>query len=147
MRISVRPATPGDLDLLVALGEEYCEADGHDFDPATVRAGFGPLLTDDRYGIVRVAEVDGVVDGYGVVTWGWSVEIGGLDVVLDEIYTRTKGHGVGTALVRDLEAECRARGVKRIFLETELENDAARRLYTREGFTADTSIWMSKELR
>lgn len=146
MQISVRPATPADLDVLVELGEEYCEADGHDFDPATVRAGFEPLLADDRYGIVRVAEVDGVVDGYGVVTWGWSVEIGGLDVVLDEIYARTRGHGVGTALVRDLEAECRARGVKRIFLETELENEAARRLYAREGFTADTSIWMSKEL-
>jgi GNAT superfamily N-acetyltransferase len=145
--IVVRPAAPADLDVLVRLAAEYCAADGHEFDEPTVRAGFAPLLDDDRHGIVFVAELDGAIDGYGVVTWGWSIEIGGLDVVLDEVYAHTKGHGVGTALVRELEAECRARGVKRIFLETELPNEAARRLYEREGFTADSSIWMSKELR
>ena len=147
MGIVLRPAVPADLDVLMELAAEYCEADGHTFDEATVRAGFEPLLRSDQYGIVRIAELDGVVDGYGVVTWGWSIEIGGLDVVLDEIYARTKGRGVGTALLRDLETECRARGVQRIFLETELPNEAARRLYEREGFTADTSIWMSKVLR
>ena len=144
--IVVRPGVPGDLDVLVELAAEYCAADGHPFDAATVRAGFEPLLTDDRLGIVCVAQVDGTVDGYGVVTWGWSIEIGGLDVVLDEIFARTKGRGVGTALLHHLEADCRARGVKRIFLETELPNVDARRLYEREGFVADTSIWMSKDL-
>lgn len=147
MDIVVRPAGPADLEVLVELAAEYCAADGHEFDEATVRAGFGPLLHDDRYGIVQVAELDGVVDGYGVVTWGWSIEIGGLDVVLDEVYSRTRRVGVGTALLRELEAACRSRGVKRIFLETELANVDARRLYAREGFTADSSIWMSKELR
>ena len=146
MGIVVRSAVPADLDLLVELAAEYCAADGHRFDEPTVRAGFEPLLRDDHYGIVRLATLDGVVDGYGVVTWGWSIEIGGLDVVLDEIYARTKGQGVGTALLHSLEVECRARGVRRIFLETELPNEAARRLYAREGFAADTSIWMSKEL-
>lgn len=145
--ITVRRAVTDDLDVLVELAAEYCEADGHDFDEATVRAGFGPLLVGDRMGVVLVAELDGAVDGYGVVTWGWSIEIGGLDVVLDEIYARRRGRGVGSALLRQLEADCRARGVKRIFLETELRNEAARRLYAREGYEADTSIWMSKELR
>lgn len=147
MGIDVRRAVSADLSTLVELAAEYCEADGHVFDEPTVRDGFAPLLDDDRYGVVLVAELDGAVDGYGVVTWGWSIEIGGLDVVLDELYTRTKGRGIGTALVRQLEADCRTRGVKRIFLETELPNEAARRLYEREGFEADTSIWMSKELR
>lgn len=147
MGIVVRPGVPADLDVLVELAAEYCAADGHEFDEPTVRAGFRPLLDDNRHGIVLVAEVDGGLDGYGVVTWGWSIEVGGLDVVLDELYARTKGHGVGTTLVRHLEAECRARGVKRIFLETELRNGAARRLYEREGYEADTSVWMSKVLR
>ena len=144
---TIRPAEPNDLTTLIDLAAEYCAADGHDFDDRTVRAGFEPLLTDERHGIVFVAEVDGRLDAYGVVTWGWSIEVGGADVVLDELYVRTRGHGTGTALLRRLEHECRRRGVKRIFLETELPNEAARRLYAREGFDADTSIWMSKELR
>ena len=147
MSTVVRRAVRADLPALVGLAEEYCAADGHDFVEATVRAGFGPLLDDDRYGVVWVAELDGIVDGYAVVTCGWSIEVGGLDVVLDELYVRTRDRGTGTALLRRLEDDCRARGVKRIFLETELPNEAARRLYAREGYEADTSIWMSKDLR
>jgi GNAT superfamily N-acetyltransferase len=142
----IRRAVPHDLDDLVALAAEYCAADGHDFDETTVRAGFGPLLDDDTFGVVWVAEIDGAVDAYAAVTCGWSIEIGGMDVVLDELYVRTRDRGTGTALIRHLEDDCRARGVKRIFLETELPNESARRLYAREGFVADTSIWMSKEL-
>lgn len=144
---TVRRAEPADLDLLVELAAEYCAADGHVFDEPTVRAGFAPLLDDDRWGVVWVACRDDVVDAYGVVTWGWSIEIGGLDVVLDELYVRTRGLGTGTQLIRRLEADCRERGVKRIFLETEVANESARRLYAREGYEADDSIWMSKELR
>lgn len=147
MQVGVRRSRPADLEALIELAEEYCAADAHVFHEPTIRAGFGPVLDDDRHGVVFVAEIDGVVDGYGVVTWGWSIEIGGADVVLDELYVRTKGHGTGTLLLRALEADCRRRGVKRIFLETELPNESARRLYAREGFEADTSIWMSKELR
>ena len=104
------------------------------------------MVVDDDPDIRTILQDNLELDGYGVVTWGWSIEIGGLDVVLDELYVRSRRRGVGTALIRQLEAECRARGVKRIFLETELPNDAARRLYEREGYVADSSIWMSKEL-
>jgi len=34
--------------------------------------------------------------------------------------------------------------VRRIFLETEAPNDAARRLYERHGFVAEDSIWMAR---
>ena len=147
MTTLVRRALPDDLEILLELVSEYCEADGHVFDEAVARRGLEPLLTDDTFGAIWVIDPTGdSADGYIVVTWGWSIEIGGLDVVLDEIYVRTKGRGLGTALLHHLEAECRTRGVKRIFLETELPNEAARRLYEREGYEADTSIWMSKEL-
>lgn len=144
--VTIRRARPGDLDDLVELGVEYCVADGHEVDEPTMRTGFAGLLGDDTYGLVLVALAGDAVVGYGVVTWGWSVEIGGLDVVLDELYVRTKNTGLGSRLVEAIEAECRARGVKRIFLETERPNVAARRLYARLGWTEDDSIWMSKEL-
>ncbi len=142
----VRRATPDDLDALVVLAAEYCAADGHPFDAETVRAGLRPLLADDRVGVMWVADDDGTIGGYAAVTWGWSIEIGGLDVVLDEIYVRTRGRGTGSLLLERLESDCRARGVRRIFLETERPNEAARRLYGRHGYTADTSIWMAKVL-
>ena len=153
MTTFVRRARPGDLQTLIELVGEYCEADEHDFDEAVVRSGLEPLLVDDTYGAIWMIDPDSdpnsdhnLADGYIVVTWGWSIEIGGLDVVLDEFYVRSRGQGKGSEALRVVEAECRRRGVKRIFLETELANEGARRLYERHGYVADTSIWMSKEL-
>ena len=145
--MTIRRAARTDLDALVELAIEFRSVGGEGSDRATIVDGFGGLLGDDTHGVVWVAiDADELV-GYAVVTWGWSIEIGGLDVVLDEIFTRRRGTGVGSALIEHLERDCRDRGVKRIFLETELVNDRARRLYERHGYVADTSIWMAKELR
>lgn len=143
MTTVVRRAGPDDLRVLIELVAEYCTADDHIFDEQTVRDGLEPLLVDDAYGAIWMIDE---TDGYIVVTWGWSIEIGGLDVVLDEFYVRSRGEGKGSDALVVVEAACRERGVKRIFLETELANTGARRLYERHGYTADSSIWMSKEL-
>ncbi len=45
-----------------------------------------------------------------------------------------------------VEHDCRLRCAERSFLETELPNEIARRLYERHGYIEDSSIWMSKEL-
>ena len=140
-----------DLPVLLELVAEYCHADDHQFDREVAVRGLAPLLADDTYGAIWLIDpaptphIDSA-DGYIVVTWGWSIEIGGLDVVLDEFYVRTRNQGKGSAALRVIEADCRARGVRRIFLETELVNEPARRLYARHGYIADTSVWMSKEL-
>ena len=144
--VTIRQARPNDLDDLLGLVEEYSAADGHEFEPSVARAGVEPLLRDDSYGVIWVADDSAGLAGYAVVTWGWSIEIGGLDVVLDEIYVRRRGDGIGSTLIEHLERDCVARGVRRIFLETELANDGARRLYQHLGYTADTSIWMAKAL-
>lgn len=136
-----------DLPVLLELVAEYCATDRHPFDEHVARRGLEPLLTDDTFGAIWMIDPAGsTADGYIVVTWGWSIEIGGLDVVLDEFYVRTRNQGKGSAALRVIEADCRARGVRRIFLETELVNEPARRLYARHGYIADTSVWMSKVL-
>jgi GNAT superfamily N-acetyltransferase len=144
--ITIRRATPADLDDLVTLTGEYCLADGHPVDPDLARRGFAPLLDDDDHGTVLIAHDATIALGYAVVCWSWSIEIGGVEVVLDEIYTRPKGTGLGSRLITAIEDECRRRGVLRIFLETERPNARARQLYARHGYTEDDSIWMSKTL-
>ncbi len=147
MTTVVRRAVPDDLAVLVELVAEYCDADHHVFDREVAVRGLEPLLADDTYGAIWLIDPSQAdADGYIVVTWGWSIEIGGLDVVLDEFYVRSRGGGKGSDALRVVEADCRRRGVRRIFLETEATNEAARRLYARHGYIADDSIWMSKEL-
>ena len=72
---------------------------------------------------------------------------GGRDALIDEIYVRDRGSGVGTSLLAaildDLKGE---RALPRLTLETEKANEAARRFYARHGFVAEDSVWMSLDL-
>jgi ribosomal protein S18 acetylase RimI-like enzyme len=138
----IRRANETDLAALVGLHREFGEVDAHPFDERRVTAAFEPLLRDDRHGVVWIVEPD---DGYAVLTWGWSIEAGGPEAVLDEIYVRPRGSGIGADLLACVLADGRARGLARIFLETESRNVRVRSFYARHGFAIDDSIWMSHD--
>ncbi len=139
---AIRGAEPSDLTLLVELHREFAEVDGHPFDERRATDAFVPLLRDDRHGVVWIVEPD---EGYAVLTWGWSIEAGGAEAVLDEIYVRVRGSGTGTSLLAHLIDDARARGLARIFLETESHNQRVRSFYERHGFVTDDSVWMSRD--
>lgn len=136
-----RRAVPADLDALLALCEEYCIVDAHTFDSTAYRAALEPLLADDNHGFVLVAP-----DGYAVVTWGWSLESGGRDALLDEVFVRDRGRGTGRRLLDEAVDRARAGGASRMFLETERVNERARRFYAGAGFVTEDSVWMSRTL-
>jgi GNAT superfamily N-acetyltransferase len=137
-----RLATPADLAELVRLVREFCEVDRHEFDETLVRDALVPLLESDRHGLVWL--VGRPAEGYAVVTWGYSLESGGADALLDEIYLRERGRGQGSDLLRHILQDLESRGLKRIFLETERHNEAVRRFYARHGFEEESSIWMCR---
>lgn len=77
-----------------------------------------------------VAERDGRIEGYAAY---WIIldeaELGDIAVDPD-----VRGRGIGSVLL-DLVAErVRQRGVRRLFLEVRVSNEAAQRLYFRHGF-------------
>jgi GNAT superfamily N-acetyltransferase len=130
----------------VALVDRFYGIDHHPFDESRVRSALGPLLVDDRTGLVWLIEVDEGTAGYAVVTWGHSLESGGRDALLDELFVADPGHGVGHAAMAEILTACTRHGARRVFLETERPNQRARRFYARLGFETDDSIWMSRWL-
>ncbi len=140
--VDIRRAEPHDLDTLVDLHRQFCAVDGHPFDPQRARAAFAPLLTDDAHGVIWIVDTP---NAYAVLTWGWSIEAGGAEAVLDELFATERDGGVGSALVDHLLADGRQRGLARIFLETEAHNHRVRGFYERHGFRADDSIWLSHD--
>ncbi len=142
----IRIAGSEDTDVLIRLIEDFYLVDGHDFDEAFVRQGLEPLLDSDRYGFALVADEDGAPGGYIVITWGYSLESGGRDALVDEFYVARRGKGLGSRLLEAALERIAAAGVTRVFLETEKENERVRGLYSRYGFVADDSVWMSADL-
>jgi GNAT superfamily N-acetyltransferase len=144
--IEIRRADDDDREGLCELIERFYRIDNHEYDAARVAAGLAPLLRDDQHGQVWVATTGASLIGYVVVTWSWSLESGGRDCILDELYVDRRGDGLGAALLRHAMDEARWAGTAAMFLETEAPNEAARRFYRRHGFSADDSTWMSRAL-
>jgi len=128
---------------MLTLVSEFCVTDQHTFDPDRVTRALVPLLEDDAHGVVYVADNE---QGYVVITWGYSLESGGREALIDEIYLRRRGQGLGSKVMDALFDDMAARGVVKMFLETETHNRRARRFYARQGFVEDDSIWMSRQI-
>ena len=133
---SLRLATPEDLDRLMPLVAGFHAQSGIEQDEDTRRSALVPLLDGSPHGAIwmigpRVAPV-----GYIAVAFGWSIEFGGLDAFLDEIYVREKvrGRGMGSEALAALVRALSEQGVGAMHLEVEADNDRARLLYERIGF-------------
>ena len=102
-------ATAAHLDLLLPLIEEFCAIDEHPYDEARVRRAVGPLLADDSLGVIWL--IGDPPGGYAVLTWSYSLESGGRDALLDEIFLRERGRGLGSAALAAIYDDLRARGI------------------------------------
>ncbi len=145
---AITRAVPQDLPVLLPLVAAFCELDHHPFDEERVAQALGPLLADDAFGQVWLIDdpTGGSPLGYAVVTWGYSLESGGREGLLDEIFVRDRSQGIGATALEELLASCRAAGIRRMFLETEAHNSRVRRFYVRHGFGVEDSVWMSRDL-
>ena len=141
----IRRATSDDLEPLMPLIRSFYEIDQHEFDESFVRQALIPLLGDDAFGQVWVTD-DGELGGYAVVTWGYSLESGGRECLVDEIYVERRSNGSGARLLDAALEGARQAGARAVFLETEAHNERVRSFYVRSGFEIEDSVWMSRSL-
>lgn len=112
-------------------------------------AALAPLLDGLPYGAVYLIGPPKAPIGYIVVCFGWSVEFGGLDAIIDELYIRpgVRGRGIATEALIALPKALSGAGLRAIHLEVERTNEAAIALYKRAGFVLrDQYMFMSRRL-
>jgi len=131
-----RPATAADVELLCGLmAANYAEAN-YPSEPRAAREAFAALVRDPALGRAWIVEVDDRAAGYAVLTLGWSLEYGGRDAFVDDLYVAPeyRGRGLGGAALAAVEAAARELGVRALHLEVERGNRPAQELYRRRGF-------------
>lgn len=107
------------------------------------------MLAGSPYGAIYLIGPSRAPIGYIVVTFGWSVEFGGMDGFVDELYIRpaVRGRGIATEVLTALPKALSGAGLRAIHLEVERDNETAQRLYLRNRFEPrDQYILMSKRL-
>ena len=150
--ITFRVAGGEDLERILELVVEFHEYGEIRVEPAVARAALAEILGDLRLGIVWLIERGGTPVGYGVVAFGFSLEQGGRDAILDELYVREahRGAGIGSRALAVVEQACRERGIRALHLEVDETDERAQGFYAKAGYRsrlADTRNYlMTKRL-
>ncbi len=136
MDVDFKRAGAGDTDALIELMRALYAYDGTEFDERTHREALPHLLGDERLGRVWLIRGGAETVGYVVLTFGFSLEFGGRDALIDELFVRaeSRGSGIGKRALEFVAAECRARGIAAVHLLVERSNVVAQSVYRKSGF-------------
>lgn len=132
----MREAAVADVERLVGLMTEFYGESGYRLSRERATAAFTALLTDNQLGKVWLIRSGAEDAGYIVVTLGYSMEYGGRDAFVDDLFIREpfRGTGLGTTALTEVRAYCGRLGVRAIHLEVGRDNDAAQSVYRQAGF-------------
>ncbi len=148
VQIVYKLGTLSDTAAFLPLMCAFYEEDHHPFDEGIATRALEGLLGDPRWGLAWLIEADGALAGYVVLTFGYSLEFGGREATIDELYLREpyRGQGIGRQTIAHLIAACREHGAHALHLEVEPHNSRARAFYRALGFTEDASTLMTMTL-
>jgi GNAT superfamily N-acetyltransferase len=134
----MRQASPEDLPLLVALMTEFYAETATPLEPSRAADAFAALLADGRLGNVWLIKAEAQDVGYVVVTFCHSLEFGGKNAFVDDLFIQApfRGAGLGTKALAEVRTFCIKLGVRALHLETGRDNSVAQALYRRAGFVA-----------
>jgi GNAT superfamily N-acetyltransferase len=149
MKPLIRRARRGDLDALVPLMVAFNAFEHIEWDPIASRPALELLLATEDVGVVFVAEDDGALGGYAIVTWSFDLEFGGRDAGLTDLFVSPshRRHGVGRALIDAIAETAVARGASALHLLVDPTNAPAKALYARSGFARNHREPMTRRLR
>jgi GNAT superfamily N-acetyltransferase len=93
---------------------------------------------DDRFSVIAVMTIDGFETIVGEARYGFEAAAASFEFGLS-VDDRWQGHGIGSALLRNLECRAAAFGAKRLFGDTLRSNDVMIGLARKSGFAFTNS--------
>jgi len=144
----IRLANQADQTALIGLLNDFAQEALAPLTTEHLTAAVTPLLRGTELGEIWVLEHEQNLIGYLVIGWGWGIESGGREALIDEVFVSQphRNQGLGGQLVEAALARAKELDAKTVFLETEQSNPESRKLYQNLGFEVEDSVWMRKAL-
>ena len=136
MDIYLRLAEQGDLEQVLTYVRAYHEIEGITHSALNTASAVRPLLGQSTLGRVWLICRGPQSIGYIAICFGYSIEFGGRDAIVDELFIlpEHRGKGFGTAVLALAKSEAALLDVKALHLEVARSNEKAQRLYKSSGF-------------
>jgi ribosomal protein S18 acetylase RimI-like enzyme len=146
--VTVRLAGPADLEALLPLVDDFHLHERLATTPEGRRAALARLLREPQRGCVALWDGPAGPVAYGILAYGYSLEFGGIDAFVDELFVAPahRGHGLGGRLLDALEAEARRASAVAVHLEVDDGNGRAQGLYARRGYALHPRLLMTLRL-
>lgn len=135
--LSILLADPSHLEALLPLVRGYHAFEGIDMGDAERARALGPLLAPDNpLGRVWLVRHQSEWLGYAAVCFGYSIEFGGRDAFLDELFLveTARARGLGAKVLEAVATWLADVGILALHLEVARHNARARRFYRELGF-------------
>jgi ribosomal protein S18 acetylase RimI-like enzyme len=123
--VEIRPVTENDMGALA-------EIEAAAFDPLWRHSVEGLRLALNYSFSFDVALLEGRIVGFQYSVLNQNSP--GAHLVRITVHPSAQGSGIGSALMGAVIKECRRRGLKRVSLNTQIDNIASHRLYEKFGF-------------
>lgn len=131
MALTIRDCVAADEAAWRGLWDGFLAYYGVDLDPAVTAYTWARLMDPASSLKARLAVDGDEVLGFAIHQHHPSTWVMGDDCYLEDLFVdpAARGRGVGRALIEDLMAVARAKGWKRLYWNTDQDNETARRLY------------------
>ncbi|MEL7092669.1 MAG: GNAT family N-acetyltransferase [Pseudomonadota bacterium] len=138
MSAALTLAAPEHAEKVLPLVAAFHAEEGLDRSDEARAAAVLPLLDGTPHGALYLIGPVRAPVGYVALGFGWSIEFGGIDGFIDELYIRppVRGRGLASEVLQALPAALATAGVTALHLEVSADNAAAARLYERAGFAS-----------
>ncbi|MGH7123211.1 MAG: GNAT family N-acetyltransferase [Stellaceae bacterium] len=145
--IRCEPALPSDAELLVDLARAFHREDGHPLSPEG-EVALRQIASGEPRARCWMVRRAGEAIGYVVLTLGFSIEHGGRDGFIDDLYLipSARGSGTGTAVLDFALVQASGLGIRTLHLEVDPANERANALYRSRRFAENGRRLMSLRL-
>ena len=95
------------------------------------------LIRNPQLGSIWLIHANEEAVGYIALCTGYSLEFGGLDAFIDEIYIAPdrRGSGIASQVLQLVKLEAKAMGIRALHLEVNCSDEKVQKLYQKSGFT------------
>jgi len=145
-------AGPEQLSILLGLVERRgTEAGGHAWDD-TDRAGatraIDPLLLGGELGAAWLIGPTRAPLGYAILTFGWSLSLGGREAWVEDLYIRpsVRRRGIGTEVLHAIAVSLRRADVKALQARVPAQDGVQSGFLTGAGFAIDHRLALMTDL-
>lgn len=136
MNVELQCCGSQDFEAVMPFVRAYHEFEGFTIDEPGRESAVRALLQREELGRLFLVRFDERPIGHVALCFGFSIEFGGRDAFIDELYIEPefRGRGIGGRVMRLVEQEAAALHVRALHLEVAHDNEKARRLYRAAGF-------------